>query len=136
MTHSHLADPRLYDETTDTPGEGFILPKPTPSLDVVLPLPSELINDLIHTRNLPSSLLARAPTNTKRVWIYEAGLVDAVTFTMRMENHIHPIQLYQLINPLTASDLQKKYDTLPPQQLSQAPPWMVWNHSHHLLRIW
>ena len=67
MTHSHLADPCLYDETTDTPSEGFILLKSTPSLDAVLSLPSELINDLIHTCNLPSSLLAHVPTNTK--WV-------------------------------------------------------------------
>jgi hypothetical protein len=82
ITKPHLLDPRLYNETTDTLGDGFITPKPTPSFDVILPLPSELLDDLIHTHNLPPSLLAHVPSNTKWIWIYETGLVKSIQFIM------------------------------------------------------
>ena len=136
ITKPHLLDPRLYNETTNTLGDGFKTPKPTPSFDVILPLPSELLDDLIHTHNLPPSLLARVPSNTKRIWIYETGLVESIQFVMRMENSISPLRLYQFLNPLTASDLRRKYDVLPPRQLSRAPLWMLRDHSHHLIRVW
>jgi hypothetical protein len=136
ITKPDLSDPRLYDETTDTLGEGFIPPKPTLSSDVILPLPPELLDDLIHTRSLPPPLLARVPSNTKRVWIYETGLVESIQFVMKMENSITPLRLYQFLNPLKASDLRCKYDVLPPRQISRAPLWLLRDHSHHLIQVW
>src|SRR5204862_3709132 len=116
-----LLDPRLYDEAMHTLGQGFAPPKPGIRSDVILPLSSELVDDLIHSHLLPSSLLARVPSGMKRLWIYETGLVDAVTFVLRLDSSTRPLRLYQLLDPLTARTLRKKYDTLPPRQLSLAP---------------
>src|SRR5204862_6763292 len=55
---------------------------------------------------------------------------------MRMENSISPLRLYQFLNPLTASDLRRKYDVLPPRQLSRATLWLLRDHAHHLIRVW
>src|SRR5436190_5572487 len=128
-----LSDPRLYNEVTDTPGEGFITPPLKSTSDVIYPLHTKLVDDLIHTRTLPTSLLARIPVVTNRVWIYEAGLMDAVTFVMRMDPNNHPLRLYQFLNPLTTSNLHTKYEVKLPCQLSHAPHWMVRDHSHQLI---
>ena len=128
-----LSDPQLYNEITDTPGEGFVTPPLKSTGDVIYPLHTELVDDLIHTCTLPTSLLARIPVATNRVWIYEAGLTDAVTFVMRMDPNNCPLHLYQFLNPLTASNLQTKYEVKPPCQLSRAPCWMVRDHSHQLI---
>ena len=131
-----LLDPKLYNEYTNTLGKGFVPLVPRTCSDVILPLSSELVDDLVYSHLLPSSLLARVPSGTKRLWIYETRLVDAVTFTLRLNTNTQPLRLYQLLDPLTARTFHKKYDTLPPRQLSFSPPWLLRDYSKRLLSIW
>ena len=110
-----LSDPRLYNEVTDTPGEGFITPPLKSTSDVIYPLHTKLVDDLIHTRTLPTSLLACIPAATNRVWIYEAGLMDAVTFSAFAVVYVFPTSSARIVRLLGEPAIMAMSSCMVPQ---------------------
>ena len=126
-------DPRLFDTIDGVPGTEFSPPPLPPSLDIILPLQTHQVDELVKSRRLPLPLL---PRRIKRVWIHEPGDINATTFVVRLDDDHKPLRLYRFLNPLTTKEYRGKYDVLPPRRLSNAPPWLLRDYAKHLLRIW
>jgi hypothetical protein len=120
--------PWIYDEETGIHGEGYVSPKPIPTIDIILPLTPGMTDQLLLETH---KILPQLPKETQRVWIYETKPINAVTQVIRLgERHI-PIRLYQLLDPLTKWKVKKFYGCLPPDKPRHAPPWINRDYSRY-----
>ena len=101
-----LWDERLYNEETDMSGQGFQPPPaPTEVTDIVLPVSSGITDDIVAKRTNLFHFIQDASSSLKRIWLFENGDVDAITF-VTVQSPQKVLHLYQLMNPPSHSHLR------------------------------
>lgn len=127
--------PRIYDEQTNTFGEGFHRPTMSTGVDAIIPLTPEHVDALLHRTIHPEALIPTLPHDICRVWIYETTPVNAIT-TVLYIGQKKLSRCYLLLNPLTEIEIKRKYEYQIPTHPRRAPRWLVRDYYRHHLRAW
>jgi hypothetical protein len=127
--------PRIYDERTNTRGEGFHKPTMPTGVDMILPRTPEQVDMLLRKTDPEDALPPALPDDICRVWIYELAPVNAITTVFYIGQH-GPLRCYQLLNPLTEIEIKRKYEYRIPTESRRAPPWLVCDYYRHRKRVW